>query len=79
MKPVTIDRQLLIQHKLIQDYAKKRAALKSSKRASKEQAMKQILRHSREARENVYSTMQLTEDGKLILKHSPKKLENGSF
>lgn len=78
MKPATIDRELLTQRKSTHDYAKKRAALMNSRQVSKAQAMKQILRHSKEARENVYRTMQFIEDGKLILKPSPKKWKNGT-
>jgi hypothetical protein len=56
----------------IRDYRRQRLALIGSKPVSKEEAMAQILLYSKEPRKNVYASMRLTEDGKLILINSQK-------
>lgn len=64
------NQELLIRYqKTLAKEAPKKAS-KPSSTVSKEQAMKQILQFSKVKRENVYSSMQVTEDGKLILKSS---------
>ena len=58
------------QQEALRKYREPRKSWQLSKKVSREQAIKQILRYSKVPRMNLYATSQLNKDGALILKTS---------
>ena len=73
LMPKQIDQKLLSENPMVAEYAALRKASLTSLRVSRQKAMSQILRYSREPRANVYASKRVNADGALILVDSQSK------